>query len=196
MKDNTKQAPTAKRKTYARELGAGRGLEAEVSPCVFTCPGYPLQVQVTLHKRPGEWLGMAYLVDRGKTAATYSDADVERLLAGVRTTHCPRCSGPAFDPATVETNRGGLCEACFLECLEAEMAAAELADRQETAARDRREKEAGMAFRARGWVHPRCGGDDYQVDWYFQARPSPEQVAALLEGQGSAVLDDYEIVAL
>jgi hypothetical protein len=158
--------------------------------------GYPLYVAVTLQRHPGESLGNATAVDRAKTADTYTSADVERLLAAVRTAPCSRCSTPAFDPSTVITNRGGLCEACFLSDLKAEFAGAAEAERQEVAARDHLMRRRGMVVRVSAWVHPQGGGDDYQVDWYLAARPTPERVKDLLRNEGSRRLDDYEIITL
>jgi len=192
----TEHTSTAKRKTYVRDMGDGIRLEAEVSPCVFMYAGYPLQIQVTLHRHAGECLGDALAVDRTKTASTYKRTDVERLLRAVRIAPCPRCSSPAFDPATVETNRTGLCEVCFMGDLKSKYAANEEAEQRKIAARDRRMKRKGMVVRISGWVHPQGGGDDYQVDWYLNAAPTPDQVRKLLSEQGSSVLDDYQIIEL
>jgi hypothetical protein len=196
MTNGRKHNQNDKGRAYVRDLGDGVKLRAEVSPCVFMYPSYPLQVSVTLHRRPGESLGKAYAVDRTKTAVTYSDADVKRLLAGIGTGRCSRCSTPAFDPATVETNRSGLCEACFVSKLESEFAASEEAEQQAIAASDRRMKQEGMVVRVSGWVHPQGGGDDYQVDWYLDAHPTPEQVGLVLRKRGSSRLDDYQIITL
>ncbi len=196
MTNGRMQNRNAKRRPYVRDLGDGLELRAEVSPCVFMYATYPLQLTVTLQRRPREYLGIAYAVDRTKTAATYSDADVKRLLAGIRTGPCSQCSTPAFDPATVKTNRNGLCEACFLSKLESEFAASEEAEQQTIAASDRRMKQEGMAVRVSGWVHPQGGGDDYQVDWYLDAHPAPAQIRKLFLQEGSSLLHDYEIIVL
>jgi hypothetical protein len=184
------------RKTYLRVLSDGVKLEAEVSPCVYMTQGYPLQVEVTLRRHSNECLGKAFATNRTKTADTYTDADVEELMAGIRIIPCHRCAAPAFQPETVETNRNGLCESCFMSDLEADVAKAEEADRQETAARDLRMKKEGMSVRISAWVHPEGGGDDYQVDWYLEARPTAEGVRSLLREQHSSRLDDYQIITL
>src|SRR5436309_3149292 len=90
--------PRTKRKNYNRDLGSHVKLRAEVSPCVFIDPSYPLQIRVSLHRHGGERLGNACAVDRTKTASTYTKEDVERLLTAVRVLPCSRCSKPAFDP--------------------------------------------------------------------------------------------------
>lgn len=188
--------PIRPRKTFARRLDGGVRLEGEVSPCVFMYPGYPLQVRVTLRRKPGESLGDAYAADRTKTAGTATEADAARLLEAVRIVPCRRCAAPAFDPATIETNRAGRCEACFLSDLEVEFAAAREAERQDLAAHDRRRKGEGMTYRVSAWVHPEAGGDDDLVHWYFAAAPTDAQVRTLLREAGSAVLDDYRVIPL
>jgi hypothetical protein len=196
MSKSTKHTARNPRKTYARNLPNGEKLEAEVSPCVFMNPGYPLQISVRLQRQSGEVLAEATAVDRTKTAANYTDASVERLLAGIRSVPCSHCSTPAFDPATVHTNRNGLCEACFLSDLKAVWAAEEEAEQRKIAARDQRMKRKGMAVRVSGWVHPETGGDDHQVDWYLNAPPTAEQVKEMLHERGSSCLDDYQIIIL
>lgn len=191
-----KQASADRCRTYQRALDGGLMLSGEVSPCVFIYHPYPLQVTVALRRHTGESLGVAYAVDQTKNAETYSVADVERLLANVRVIACRRCANPAFDPRTIETNRAGLCEACFVADLNAELAKAEEAERKEILARDRRMKKQGMAVRVSAWVHPSSGGDDYQIDWYLEAHPTPRKIREMLRGEGSSVLDDYQIVNL
>lgn len=191
-----KQAPTARYQTYHRDLGGELMLSGEVSPCVFKYHQYPLQVTVALRRHTGESLGVAYAVDRTKNGQTYTEADVEWLLASVRVTACRRCADPAFDPRTIETNRAGLCESCFVADLNAELAKALESERRELLARDQRMKAQGMAVRVSAWVHPSSGGDDYQIDWYLEAPPTPRQIRDTLRDEGSSVLDDYQIVTL
>jgi len=181
---------------YVHDLGDGIRLEGEVSPCVFMYPGYPLQVTVTLRRLSGESLGVAYAVDRALTVETATDADVSRLLATVQSTWCTRCLKPAFDPATVETTRGGLCETCFVGDLDAELAKFAEAENRRLANRDRRMKAKGMAVRVSAWIHPAERGDDYRADWYFAARPTPARIRKLLREEGSSILDDFQVIDL
>jgi hypothetical protein len=196
MTRTTKANAVCRGKTYSHDLGNGIRLEGEVSPCVFIYAPYPLQVEVRLLRQAGAPLGTAHAVNRDLTAATATDADVCALLSAVRTTPCTRCSEPAFDPTTVDTNRGGLCESCFVAELDASFARLAEVERQRLAERDRRLKAKGMTVRVTAWVHPAAGGDDYQADWYFEARPTPGQIRSLLRDEGSSVLDDFEIVTL
>lgn len=195
MTTRSKRLQRSGRRQYVRRLDHGNTLKAEVSPCVFMYPGYPLQLSVTLHGPSGELLGGAHTVDRAKTAKTCTDATVRRLLSTVRISPCSECSAPAFDPATVETNRGGLCEPCFLKRLQAEWDAEIEAEHSKIAARDRRMKQSGKTARLTAWIHPKSG-DDYQVDWYLDTYPTPQEVAGLLREAGSICLDDYQIIAL
>lgn len=192
---NNERHIQTKRKDYIRDMGRGVTLRAEVSPCVFMYESYPLQIKIALHRRRGECLGDACAVDRTRTASNYTKADVERLLECVRLLPCPRCSAPAFDPATVDTNRGGLCERCFLNDLEAEYTTEVEAEQRKLAAQDRRMRQQGMTVRVTAWIHP-PSGEDYQADWYFPSRPMPLQIRRLLEVKCSSQLDDYEIIVL
>jgi hypothetical protein len=184
------------RKSYIRDLGEGLMLEAEVSSCVFMYRGHHLQISVTMRRHSGEKLAEACVSNSEKTAGTYTEADARQLLGRVRVQPCSRCSAPAFDPTTVETNRRGLCEECFLADLEASLEKEQEVERKEIAARDLRWKDKGFAVRVTAWVHPEEGGDDYQMDCYFKEKPLPEQVRLLLLEHGSEILSDFQIIEL
>jgi len=109
---------------------------------------------------------------------------------------CKRCSAPAFDPSTVKTNRGGLCEACFVGDLEAELAADEEEELKRLTERDRQMNRKGKKYRVTAWIHPVDGGDDYQVDWYFETRPTRKQIRSLVHAKRSSVADDFQVVAI
>jgi hypothetical protein len=117
MTKSTSDAPSPLNQIYVRELSEGLSLKAEVSLCVFMFPGYPLQIKVTLNLRDGTSGGDAYALNRNRSAMNGAGADVTNLLNAVAIRPCSRCSAPAFDAATIETNRGGLCESCFLHDL-------------------------------------------------------------------------------
>jgi hypothetical protein len=173
----------------------GITLLAEVGLCVFMYPGYPLQLTVNIQQN-GELLeGNATVADSSLHAKTATPADVTRLLATVRTMPCTRCSAVAFDPNTVKTNRGGLCESCFVADLNAELAEELAIENCRIAQRDKRMKCKGMKYRVVAWVHP-DEGDDYCVEWYSASKPMRQSVRAYLKQQRSAVLDDFEIVTL
>jgi hypothetical protein len=158
-------------------------------------PGYPLQLAATLHGTAGESLGTVHPVDRTKCGSNFADADVRRLLASVQIQPCNHCSAPAFDPQSVETNRGGLCEPCFLADLHAELAKCEEAEQQAIAAQDNRMQRLGMLVRVSAWIHP-DDGDDHPLDIYLPYRPTAAQVRNLLRDAGSVVSDDLEVIDL
>jgi len=182
-------------KIYVRKQEDGTKLEADVSPCVFMYPGYPLQVEAVLTGKDGENLGKAHTANPKLNANTATDADVAQLFATIQTKPCCRCGTPAFDTTTVESNRDGLCEGCFMGDLQAKWAKHAEDEVREIARRDRDMKAKGMKFRVTAWVHPDAG-DDFQVDWYFPVRPTATQIRALLRKEGSEILDDFEIIAL
>lgn len=182
-------------KLFSRELANGITLQAEVSPCVFMYPGYPLQVQVTFRQKDGQSGGAAYAVDRNLVAETAIDADVIRLLASVATIPCKRCSAVAFDASTIETNRAGLCERCFLDDLQANFDKSMEEERRLLKDRDNQMKAKGLRFRVTAWIHD-DEGDDSQVDWYFPVRPKEERIRALLRKEGSEILDDFQVIEL
>jgi hypothetical protein len=196
MNESNQYIDAKKAKGYVRELDGSMQLQARISPCVFMYKNHALQVEVALMRDDGTSLGSAYAQNPDKTAQTATDADVRRLLDAVRTVACHRCSAPAFDPATIQTNRAGLCESCFMNDLKVDMAKAEEAERKIIATRDRARKKSGDIVRISAWVHPANGGDDYQVDWYCKSYPSPEQVRCLLLEMNSRVCDDYQIINL
>ncbi len=195
MTKNSKHRRIESSKIYSLNLPDGNSLEATVSPCVFMIKGYPLQVQATLQLKDGSSGGSVFLVNRTLTAATATQADVINLLPTVGIKPCSRCSTPAFDPHTVETNREGLCESCFMSDLNREFAEILKKESQRLAKQDRKMKRRGMKYRVTAWIHP-DEGDDYDADYYFPDRPSERQVSSILKRKGSTVLNDFQIVEL
>lgn len=183
------------RKLHRRKLPNGAVLDGEVSPCVLMYPGYPLQVTVTLKSGDGLTGGTVHPVNKTLNAYTATDDDVKELLNTVRVVSCKRCASPAFDPESVETNRNGLCEACFTADLQVELDRELEIERLQLIERDLRMKAKGMLCRVTAWIHP-ADGDDDQVDWYFPVRPTTKQIRALLRKEGSEILDDFEIIRL
>jgi len=174
-------------KTYDYRFDVnGIELTSAVSPCVWMYPNYPLQISVQF--KGG---GVAYLKNPHKTWSTTTEQDVIDLASTVKLQPCSRCSKPAYDPATVETNRGGLCESCFMSDLDAKFQ--KLVKQEETAVRrrDRSMRKKGYTHRVSGWVHPAMG-DDVKMDWYFDGLPSKAQIEKALREAGSQVLNDYQ----
>lgn len=166
-------------------------LTAEVSPCAWMYRGHPLQIRVQL---PGG--GWVFKQQKGVTWEQATEAHVVALAESIGVCACSRCGKPAFDPATVETNRNGLCEKCFLSDLNAEYEAAKKKEEAAIKRRDARQKKAGFTHRVSAWIHPAAGGDDYQVDIYWKGEPTKAEIQVELKKQGSRVQTDHTIVAL
>ena len=178
------------KQTYIHHIN-GLKLTAEVSPCVFMHKGYPLQLTV---KNPNG--GDTIIADRTKNAETFTDADCQALLQKVGVVSCKDgCGRMAFDPATCSTNRGGVCEVCFMAKLRAELAVGQAKEEKRLVARDKRMVAKGMKFRVTAWVHPKRGGDDYQVDVFYSTKPSDAEVRTMLATR-SSVVDDFKIIDL
>lgn len=163
---------------------------ASISPCCWMYPGHGLQIRVALPNG-----GSAYVHDAAKPFDQSCEADVDRLLKQVRVIPCSRCGGQAFDPASVVTNRNGLCEGCFLSDLDAEFAEAKVKEQAEIATLKAKMIAEGCTHRVDAWIRT-SSGDDRQVSVYYKGKPSTRTVKQFLKKEGSEVLDDYLIVLL
>lgn len=164
---------------------------SSISPCCWMYPGHGLQIRVTLLNG-----GSAYIHDVEKPFDHSSEADVDRLLKQVRVIPCSRCGDHAFDPASVISNRNGLCEKCFLSDLDAEFAEAKAKEQAEITALNAKMLAEGYTHRVDAWIHPVAGGDDRQVSLYYIGKPSDRTVRRRLQMEGSSVLEDYVILPL
>lgn len=174
----------AKNKTHQWTI-EGASLKAEISPCSWMYPGYGLQLKVTLNE------GCAYL----KSKVTFEDATDELFLEmcdQVKLVKCS-CGNAAFDPATIDTNRNGKCEPCFIADLNKEYEEAQKKEQQKILRMDKRRLKEGYTHKVVAWVHPSRGGDDYMIDIYYGAKPTDAQIKASLRKQGSRVLDDFKV---
>lgn len=186
-----------KNKTKTRSIGNVK-LTAEVSPCVWMYKGYPLQIKVTMGSKENPRSGGdAFLVDRALNNDTYTEADIIRLLGTVKIQKCKNagCSNPAFHPDH-ESNRKGECEHCFMTKWQAGWDAMQKKEQAKIARQDKKMKGKGMIARVEAWIHPEAGGDDYMIDIYYSSQPSEGEIKTQLRQRGSAVLNDYRIVAL
>lgn len=166
-------------------------LRARVSPCSWMHESYGLQLEITV-----EGGGKAYLHEESLPFGRATDADVERLIQTVMVIPCKRCGEPTFDPASVDTNRSGLCESCFMEDLTSEWEKAEQDAREAEQAEDDAMATKGYRHKVNAWIHPEAGGDDYCARMYFKDEPTRDQIAGALNRLGSSVTDDYEITPL
>lgn len=173
-------------------------LTAEVSPCVWMYQGYPFQIRVDMGDQQQPRSGGDIIIqDRALNNATYTEADIQRLLDTVKIQPCKNsgCSNPAFHPDH-ESNRKGECEHCFMTKWQAGWDAMQKKENAKIARRDKRMKQKGMVARVEAWIHPKHGGDDYMVDIYYSTMPATAEVEAVLRQKGSSVLNDFRIVTL
>lgn len=178
------------RAVLTREIGESK-LSLQVSPCSWMYKGYPLQVEVQLAGG-----GNAFLTHESKRFDTATQDDLQGMLDRVRLVPCCKCGKPAFDPATVETNRKGQCEACFMEDLNKLFEKDRKKEEAKLAKRIERYKQRGFTHLVSAWVHPLAGGDDHQIEAWFNGEPSKEEVRDMLRRQGSCELDDYVVTKL
>jgi len=167
----------------------GAELTATLSPCVWMY-NMRLQYSVALKTPP---YGKVIIRHPSLGLADATEADALALCAGVKLKPCSRCGKPAFDPATVETNRGGLCEACFVADLDAELAEAQKRERAADARKDKSMRKKGYTWKVVAWIHP-AAGDDRQLIMYCKGdKPSDAEIADRLKRSGSRILNDFTV---
>lgn len=194
MHQNTpEQIAALKNLQMTKDIGRSI-LKAEVSPCVFMYQGYPLQLTIELDSG-----GHVSISDNatGITAANATESDVVNLIDKVKLCECKRCKAPAFDPTSVETNRDGLCEKCFMSDLRADLDKAMKKDQAKLARLIAKYKKQGFTHHVVAWVHP-AQGDDYQIDIFMKSPNGvdPEEVKEYLKMKRSTVLDDFKVNAI
>ncbi len=167
----------------------GTKLVCEVSPCCWMY-GSPLQMGVTMLNGSS---GSAIVL----TGIPYDKAtnkDFKAAIEKVRLCKCKTCGKPAFDPKTIETNRAGECEECFLAKLRAEFAILQKKEDAKQKRRDDKMKLKGYKYKMIVCIH--AGGDDYFVDVYTVKEPTAVYAAAIAKNRGSRVLNDFRIETL
>ena len=183
-------------KTKTRNIG-DIILTGEVSPCVWMYKGHHFQIQVHMGDQKNLHSGGNIIIhDKALNNDTYTEMDIVRMLAMVRIQKCknPGCHKKAFHPDH-ESNRQGECEHCFMTKLQVRVDAEQKKEDAKIARRDKQMKRKGMVVRVEAWVHP-DEGDDYMVDIYYSSRPAAAEIETVLRDKGSAVLNDYRVVAL
>ncbi|MCX7173905.1 MAG: hypothetical protein NT159_08260 [Proteobacteria bacterium] len=176
------------RKVVTQEREGGIHLSGEVSPCVWMYNS-PFQIKVTLAGG-----GHCHLIDKSIQFLTATTKDIEALMSKVQIKACSHCGAHAFDPETVDTNRAGLCEPCFMADLNSTYQKEKAKDDRRIERLNARYKAKGYTHRVDAWVH--AGGDDKQVSFYFKAEPTKDAITRELTKLGSRVLDDYSVHAL
>ena len=170
----------------------GAELVATLSPCVWMY-NMRLQYSVALKTPP---YGKVIVRHPSLSLEDATEADALALCAGVKLKPCLRCGKPAFDPATVETNRGGLCEACFLDDLNAELEEAQKRERAADARKDKAMRKKGYAWKVVAWIHPGAGDDRQLIVYCKGDKPSDSEISDRLKRSGSRILTDFSVNAL
>ncbi len=169
--------------------GADAPALATISPCSWMGPGAGyLQIKITAYD------GNAY-ARISKPWDECTPEDVAALCAPVRFCPCSRCGHPAFDPSTAETNRAGLCEACFMADINKEFASIAADEQKRLDKRDRAMKRKGMTHRTTAWVHP-PRGDDYALEIYSNGELTKTEIEATLKRKKSRLLTDWTQIKL
>lgn len=163
--------------------------KAKVSPCSWMYPAYGLQLQVTLENGSN-----AFVRDRSIMFADAVFDDAYKLVADVRVCACTKCGKPALDPATCETNRDAVCEACFLAQLRAELDADQKAEAEKVQKLDAEYKAQGFTHRVDAWIHPRRG-DDLQIS-FWMVEPTAKRIVTELRKAGCTMQNDYQVFDL
>ncbi|MDG1581083.1 hypothetical protein [Pseudomonas sp. GOM6] len=164
--------------------------KAEISPCSWMYPGYGLQFRVELES--GDWTMVT------NKAILFDDAEESHAMALIqelKVCPCKKCSQPAFDPSTCLSNRGGVCERCFLKQLRAECEAEQAKEEQKLKRKDARLKKQGFTHRIDAWIHPASGGDDYQVS-IWMVNPTEKDIHKELRKLESCEVNDFKKIEL
>lgn len=172
-----------------REIGDAK-LSLQVDPCSWMYRNYGLQASVTMAGG-----GKATIMNKAVIFENASEADLQKMLDGVKITSCKSCGKPAFDPESVSTNRDGVCETCFMAVLDADFKKEMAKEERKIARRDERCKKQGFTHRVDACIHP-CRGDDYQISLYVKGEPSKDLIQSELKKSKSTKLDDYSVKLL
>ncbi len=177
-------------------------LTAEVSPCSWTCP-IGMQISVTMSgAQEGDSVlaeesgGRALVCNRdGKSITAASEEDFDALCAQVRLAPCTVCHAPAFDPASVNTSRGGKCEQCYLAELDLQASAEDQMEQSGEASEVAAAVSDGFTHRVVGRVHLESGCDQRMVLYYRHA-PAICEVEKELSARGSTVFNDFIVTVI
>jgi hypothetical protein len=163
-------------------------VKVTIDPCSWMYPHYGLQVTGFLetthetihpHLTRGSW-------------ENFTELDFENLCGTFYMDTPCACGNPRLRSNLAETNRGELCEICFLTKLNDEWEEATKKEKEEMELQDADMKEKGYTHKIVAWIHG--GGDDKCVDVYFTGCPAKKDIEKVLED--SIVKNDYKLYAL
>ena len=166
-------------------------ITAEISPCSYMYSTSGLQISVVLKAT-----GQREFPRKPVNFADATEADAMELVNSIVYTTC-KCGNARIDAEKMglNSNRGELCETCFMYDLNAQFAIDKAKEDKRLLAYDNKMKAKGYLHKVCAWIHPKRGGDDYQIDYYFMELPTDEAVQKLL-AKKSSITNDYIIKSL
>lgn len=166
----------------------GAPMAACVSSCSWLNPDGGLHLRVILGN------GFAILHNKEVPFSAATEATCLALIEKVRTIPCSSCKRPAFDPSTVDTNRGGKCEECFL-AEEVKSTKVIMSDFRESQRQvDFEMKKVGFTHRVAAWKDSTDGSGFEGIDIYM-VNPTSNDVQSKLALE-NAYPEDFLIVIL
>ncbi|TSK07803.1 MAG: hypothetical protein FPO08_00370 [Geobacter sp.] len=172
----------------------GFEIEVQIAPCCWMYNS-PFQLCATL-KATGQ-NGNLFVHNTGKDLSfeDATEADVDRMVQELVFIAQPcSCGNPRMLVKGNTTNRGDLCEKCFIDKLNTELEKDREKEKKRVAKVDAQKAIEGFTHKMIAWIHPKAGGSDYMVDVYFMGEPKEEDILRQLKG--SAVKNDYRIEIL
>lgn len=122
-----------------------------------------------------------------------TDDDFIELCHKVKLIKCKECGGVAFDPAVVQTNRDGLCEACFGSVLRIMIKRhVDPSDEKALLRRNMRMVKDCFTHHIATWIRP-ANRPGHLVDIYFSRFPTPAEVRLCLRKNGGVAFDSYQV---
>lgn len=120
--------------------------------------------------------------------------DVTNALLTTKLCKC-KCGKTAFHKS-MDTNRKGQCELCFLKDLTDECNKITAKENKKQLARDKKMYAAGHRFRVEAWIHPIAGGDDYVLRFYSKEKLTDAKIKSQIKKERSIRTDDYTVTEL
>ena len=123
-----------------------------------------------------------------------TELDVTKALLTTKLCKC-KCGNIAFDPS-MDTNRNGKCETCFIRDLMNDYNEEVKKDQEEQLANDRQKYSQGYRYKIEAWIHPSGGGDDYVLIMHTKDKLSKARIVNLIAKEGCKRTDDYTVTEL
>ncbi len=163
----------------------GDKVNISISPCSWMDEYYGLQLKCTLLST-NETI---YIISKIKYNEA-TDEDFDNLCTTLYLdTPCKCGNNRLRSSKMISTNRGDLCEKCFIEKLDKEFAIEAEEEKKEIEAQDKKMKQKGFNYKVTAWIHG--NGDDQCVEIYYKTEPTTADIKKALKQ--SVVKDDYTI---